>query len=181
MLEQRKQRRASVRAEIDELLVAKVAEEAREQEAMEDRVKQLKALHHVHRQDPKVFNPTESAGLGLLDEMSLVEMHERHAINKARQSRRSSSSSSSSSPSPSPSPPPSLSPPPPPPSSPSPSSPSPPPSLSPSPSPSSSAPSVELGFKETTRAQQKVRFALALAHRAGGIDHDRFDSTPHRS
>merc|ERR1719240_1860832 len=88
VLKQRKARRASVRSEIEELTAAKEAEHQREQEAKNDRVKQLRALHHVHRQNPKVFDPTESAGIGLLDEMSLVEMHERLEINKVMDSEK---------------------------------------------------------------------------------------------
>ena len=78
----RKVRRAAVQAEIDELLALKVVEDQKVQAEKDERVKQLRAMHHVHKHDPKVFDPTESAGIGLLDEMSLVEMHERHAINK---------------------------------------------------------------------------------------------------
>ena len=80
----RKVRRAAVQAEIDgQLLALKVVEDQKVQAEKDERVKQLRAMHHVHKHDPKVFDPTESAGIGLLDEMSLVEMHERHvAINK---------------------------------------------------------------------------------------------------
>ena len=47
-------------------------------------MRQLKALSEVPRKHVKVFDPTESVGLGLLDEMSLVEMKERLSINKVR-------------------------------------------------------------------------------------------------
>jgi len=49
-----------------------------------DRIRQLRT-HTVHKPEVKVFDPTTSAGLGLLNEMSLVEMEERLEINKNRE------------------------------------------------------------------------------------------------
>ena len=49
-----------------------------------DKIRQLRS-HAVHKPEVKVFDPTTSAGLGLLDEMSLVEMEERLEINKVRE------------------------------------------------------------------------------------------------
>merc|ERR1712196_376322 len=48
------------------------------------RVKQLKAEHSVHSKNMNIFDPTDASGYGLLDEMSLVEMHQRLAKNKKR-------------------------------------------------------------------------------------------------
>ena len=49
-----------------------------------ERVKQLKAEHSVHQKNMNFFDPTDASGYGLLDEMSLVEMNQRLAINKKR-------------------------------------------------------------------------------------------------
>ena len=49
-----------------------------------DKIRQFRT-HTVHKPEVKVFDPTTSAGLGLLDEMSLVEMEERLAIRQVRE------------------------------------------------------------------------------------------------
>lgn len=85
VLEERKIRRDAIREEMAVLLAEKEEELRAAQMVREDRVKQLKAVHEVHREHVKVFDPTESIGIGLLDEMSLVEMKERLAINKVRE------------------------------------------------------------------------------------------------
>jgi hypothetical protein len=82
--EQRKFQRDAIREEMAALLAEQEEELRTEQVVREDCVKQLKAVHEVHREHVKVFDPTESVGIGLLDEMSLVEMKERLAINKER-------------------------------------------------------------------------------------------------
>merc|ERR1719305_1768691 len=48
------------------------------------RAKQLKAEHSVHSKNMNIFDPTDASGYGLLDEMSLVEMHQRLAKNKKK-------------------------------------------------------------------------------------------------
>jgi len=85
LLEQRKERRAVIREEMSAFQSEKDEEELRSQAAREENVKQLKALSEVHSTPAKVFDPTESIGIGLLDEMSLLEMKERLSINKVRQ------------------------------------------------------------------------------------------------
>ena len=62
----------------------KLAEDVSIQERKMDRIRQLRT-HTVHKPEVKVFDPTTSAGLGLLNEMSLVEMQERLTINKSRE------------------------------------------------------------------------------------------------
>jgi len=86
MFEQRKERRSAVHDEMTALLAEREAEAERKHEERLERAKQLKALNEVHPVPVKVFDPTESIGLGLLGEMSLVEMKERLAINKVRES-----------------------------------------------------------------------------------------------
>ena len=54
-------------------------EDEKDHEQKMDRIRQLRT-HIVHKPEVKVFDPTTSAGLGLLDEMSLVEMEERLEI-----------------------------------------------------------------------------------------------------
>mmetsp|Transcript_12109 Transcript_12109/g.32770 ORF Transcript_12109/g.32770 Transcript_12109/m.32770 type:complete len:703 (+) Transcript_12109:53-2161(+) len=84
LLEQRRARRDEVKEDIEAKILEKEAELEQEQKEREDKVRQLKALSEVPRKHVKVFDPTESIGLGLLDEMSLVEMKERLSINKVR-------------------------------------------------------------------------------------------------
>jgi hypothetical protein len=85
VLEQRRERRSAVRDEMALLVAERSADAAREQAERLERAKELKALNEVHSVALKVFDPTESIGLGLLGEMSLVEMKERLAINKVRE------------------------------------------------------------------------------------------------
>lgn len=71
-----------------------ILEEKRKQKEEEDRIaeiekadkiRQLRAMNTVHRKQVKVFDPTETAGIGLLDEMSYMEMKVRHQQVKAKQ------------------------------------------------------------------------------------------------
>jgi hypothetical protein len=87
MLMQRKERHATIREELAELLSQKEEEERLLLEAREERVKQLKA-QEVGEIAMKEFDPTESIGIGLLDEMSLLEMRERLEMNKLREKER---------------------------------------------------------------------------------------------
>ena len=61
----------------------------REEEKLkrEDLIRRIRALERAPRKTAKVFDPTKSSGIGLLDEMSLVELYERLEIVKA-QARR---------------------------------------------------------------------------------------------
>lgn len=72
-----------IKAELHQAWERKVEEDELERERRMDKIRQLRT-HTVHHPEVKVFDPTTSAGLGLLDEMSLVEMEERLEINHIR-------------------------------------------------------------------------------------------------
>ncbi|KAG7376659.1 hypothetical protein PHYPSEUDO_012945 [Phytophthora pseudosyringae] len=89
---------AQVRAEnarqrdaLQEFLAAererKAQEDAKEQAAREDLIRQIRALDRVHREHVAVFDPTETAQLGLLQEMSLAELRERLRVRNEEQQR----------------------------------------------------------------------------------------------
>jgi hypothetical protein len=63
-------------------LQEKEIQDALEVEVRADRIRQLKALNSVQPEQVKVFDPTVTAGIGVLDEMSYMEMKERLEIEK---------------------------------------------------------------------------------------------------
>ncbi|KAE9034389.1 hypothetical protein PR003_g9727 [Phytophthora rubi] len=65
----------------------KAVEDAKEQAAREDLIRQIRALDRVHREYVAVFDPTETAQLGLLQEMSLAELRERLRVRHEEQKR----------------------------------------------------------------------------------------------
>ncbi|RLN95015.1 hypothetical protein BBJ28_00021311 [Nothophytophthora sp. Chile5] len=65
----------------------KAREDAKEQAAREDLIRQIRALDRVHREHVAVFDPTETAQLGLLQEMSLAELRERLRVRHDEQQR----------------------------------------------------------------------------------------------
>ncbi|CAE7591803.1 CFAP99, partial [Symbiodinium microadriaticum] len=67
----------ALREELEERLREKEAEDALEEERRADKIRQLRALNTVHKKRIKVFDPTETAGTGVMDEMSYMEMKER--------------------------------------------------------------------------------------------------------
>lgn len=67
----------TLREDLEMRLREKQAEDAREEEQRADKIRQLKALNTVHKKHIKVFDPTETAGTGVMDEMSYMEMKER--------------------------------------------------------------------------------------------------------
>lgn len=84
VLEERQRRREELRAESEELRRQREEREAEEQRVKADLIRQIRALERVPVVRAKKFDPTESSGLGLLDEMSIAELRERLAINKKR-------------------------------------------------------------------------------------------------
>ena len=62
----------------------KAAADALEQEIRNDLIRQIRALERVPKRTIIRFDPTESSGVGLLEEMSLVELKERLRMNKIR-------------------------------------------------------------------------------------------------
>ncbi|GMF31428.1 unnamed protein product [Phytophthora lilii] len=82
---------AKQRDALQEFLVAererKAKEDAKEQAAREDLIRQIRALDRVHREYVAVFDPTETAQLGLLQEMSLAELRERLRVRHEEQKR----------------------------------------------------------------------------------------------
>lgn len=73
-----------LKEELEELRLKKIEEEKVEEEIRADKIRQLRALNTVHKKHIKVFDPTESSGLRLMDEMSYMEMKERLEINRLR-------------------------------------------------------------------------------------------------
>ncbi|POM73407.1 Hypothetical protein PHPALM_9748 [Phytophthora palmivora] len=65
----------------------KAQEDAKELAAREDLIRQIRALDRVHRERVAVFDPTETAQLGLLQEMSLAELRERLRVRHEEQKR----------------------------------------------------------------------------------------------
>jgi hypothetical protein len=66
-----------LREQLEAKLREKEAEDAIEEERRADKIRQQKALNTVHKQHIKVFDPTDTAGTGVMDEMSYMEMKER--------------------------------------------------------------------------------------------------------
>ena len=67
--------RVSQNAKLKEAWERKLEEDEVEKGRKKDKIMRLRT-HIVHKPEVKVFDPTTSAGLGLLDEMSLVEVRE---------------------------------------------------------------------------------------------------------
>ena len=72
------------REELEALRLAKEAADRVEEEQRADKIRQLRAVNTVHKARISVFDPTKTAGIGLLDEMSYMEMKERVAAEKMR-------------------------------------------------------------------------------------------------
>ena len=72
------------REEMDVMLANKEIEDKKAEDELADRIRQLRAVNEVHRDQIKIFDPTQSSKKGFLDEMSYMEMKERQAIAKAK-------------------------------------------------------------------------------------------------
>lgn len=71
--------------ELEILRQAKEAEDKIEEDIRADKIRQLRAINTVQKKYIKVFDPTQSSGLGLMNEMSYMEMKERLSANAIRE------------------------------------------------------------------------------------------------
>ena len=72
------------REELDAARKVKEDEDRVDEERRADKIRQLRAVNIVHKENVKVFDPTKTGGLSLLDEMSYMEMKERMATERTR-------------------------------------------------------------------------------------------------
>lgn len=72
------------REELEQARLAKEEEDRMEEERRADKIRQLRALNTVHKKHIVVFDPTQVAGVGVLDEMSFMEMKERLETERRR-------------------------------------------------------------------------------------------------
>jgi hypothetical protein len=77
-----------LREELEEQRRRKEEEDRLEEEARADRIQQLRALNSVHKKHIVVFDPTETSGVGLMGEMSYMEMKERMEMVRLREEAR---------------------------------------------------------------------------------------------
>ena len=84
VLEERGEVGRKVREELEAARLRKEEEDRREEEIKADSIRQLRALNTVHKERIVVFDPTLTAGIGLLDEMSYMEMQVRQKLEKER-------------------------------------------------------------------------------------------------
>lgn len=82
ILEKKIENTKKLKNELQEKLHEKELNDILEEEIRADKIRQLKALNSVHHEVIKVFDPTEIAGVGVMNEMSYMEMKERLEINK---------------------------------------------------------------------------------------------------
>lgn len=85
VIEERVEIGKKMREDLELLRIAKEEEEEEVELRKADRIRQLRALNTVHKAHIKVFDPTETAGMRLLDEMSYMEMKERQKIERSKQ------------------------------------------------------------------------------------------------
>ena len=80
VLSKKKEIREGVQYDVETRLKLRQDEAEARARALAEHVKRLKAEHSVHQVHRKIFDPTDTVGLGLLDEMSLVEIPTRWTI-----------------------------------------------------------------------------------------------------
>lgn len=84
VIQTRNELRNEVRSDLAARLTAKREEEERRAAELAENVKRVRADVSKPKEYVSAYDPSESAGLGLLDEMSLVEMQARLKVNKVR-------------------------------------------------------------------------------------------------
>ena len=75
--QEKKRVRDEINKEITEALQRKREEEEHERAKREELIRQIRELEKIPIQRTKGFDPTETAGYGLLEEMSIAELRER--------------------------------------------------------------------------------------------------------
>lgn len=84
VLKERTEQSRALRETLEQKRVEKAAEDAAEEERRADSIRQLRAVNTVKKQHIVVFDPTETAGVGVMDEMSFMEMKERLEIERTK-------------------------------------------------------------------------------------------------
>ena len=73
-----------IKIDLEAKRLAKIEENRLEEEIKADKIRKLKAVNTVHKKHIVVFDPTKTAGLPLLGEMSYMEMKERTHANRLK-------------------------------------------------------------------------------------------------
>jgi hypothetical protein len=87
VLLEKQRRRKEIKEESEKAMEEKEKEDVLAEEIRADRIRQLKALNSVQREVVKVFDPTETAGTGVMVEMSYMEMKERLEMERRERKR----------------------------------------------------------------------------------------------
>lgn len=80
VLQEKEEIAKKLREELEQQRLAKEEADRIAEEIQADKIRQLRALNTVHRPHVKVFDPTETSGVVLLDSMSYLEMKERQKV-----------------------------------------------------------------------------------------------------
>jgi len=85
VLQAREEQSKKLRDDLELARKQKEEEDAREAEERADKIRELRAINTIQKKNIVVFDPTESSGIGLLDEMSYMEMKERLEVEKRKE------------------------------------------------------------------------------------------------
>ena len=84
VLKKRVEQAKQIKIDLEAARLAKIEEDRIEEEIKADKIRKLKAVNTVHKKHIVVFDPTKTAGLPLLSEMSYMEMKERTHAQKLK-------------------------------------------------------------------------------------------------